>query len=189
MGADPHDPFEGHGPAPPASALEAKEEATMSRHSFHPLVAAAAAVALLSGATVAFAGGAKCAEQHAQADYQKMAEKMAAKGWLGLETESAAGGGYAVKAIAAGSPAEKAGFRVGDVLVALNGVKLGEENRDAVYKVKSTLGPGKQVSYTVKRAGAEQTVSATLAPVPREVLAEWLGEHVLDHTSTVVASN
>jgi S1-C subfamily serine protease len=161
----------------------------VNRTSLHPLVAAAAAVALLSGASAAFAGGAKCAEQHAQADYQKMAEKMAAKGWLGFETESAQGGGYAVKAITAGSPAEKAGFQVGDVLVALNGVKLGEENKDALYKVKSTLGPGKQVNYTVKRGGAEKTVTATLAPVPREVLAEWLGEHVLDHTSVVVASN
>ena len=160
----------------------------MNRPSLQPLVAIAAAVALLSGAAAAYAGGANCAEAHNQADYQKMAEKMAAKGWLGFQTEPAAGGGYAVKAITPGSPAEKAGFQKGDLLVALNGVKLGEENKDAIYKVKSTLGPGKQVNYTVKRGGAETTVTATLAPVPREVLAEWVGEHVLDHTTMVVAA-
>lgn len=160
----------------------------MSKSPFHLPVALVAAVALLSGAAAAFAGGAKCAEQHTQADFQKMAEKLAAKGWLGLETEPAAGGGYAVQAITPGSPAEKAGFRPDDVLVALNGVKLDEANQEAVYKVKSTLGPGKSVSYTVRRGGSETTIAATLAPVPREVLAKWVGEHVLDHTSLVVAA-
>lgn len=147
-----------------------------------------AVAVVLGGATLAVAGGSgKCAEAHNQADYQKMAEKMAAKGYLGLETEKAANG-YAVKSIAKGSPAEKAGFQVGDVLVALNGVKLSEDNKDAIYKVKSTLGPGKSVNYTIARAGAERQLNATLAEVPREVLAEWLGEHVLDHTTVAVAA-
>ncbi len=150
----------------------------------------AVAVVLLGGVSLAVAGGSgKCAEQHTQASYQKMAEKMAAKGWLGIETEKTAAGGYAVTSIAKGSPAERAGFQVGDVLVALNGVRLSEENKDAVYKVKSTLGPGKAVAYTISRRGAEQQLSATLAEVPREVLAEWLGTHVLDHTTVAVAAN
>ena len=149
---------------------------------------AVAVVVLVGGASLAVAGGAKCAEQHQTADYQKMAEKMAAKGWLGIETEKTASGGYAVKGITKGSPAEKAGFQVGDVLVALNGVKLNDENKDAIYKVKSTLGPGKAVNYTVARAGSEKQISATLGEVPREVLAEWLGEHVLDHTTVAVAA-
>ena len=144
----------------------------MHRSSMQPMIAVVAVAAAI-----------------AQADYPRMAEKMAAKGWLGFQTESVAGGAYAIKAITAGSPAEKAGFQKGDVLVALNGVKFGEENKDALYKVKSTLGPGKQVSYTVKRGGAEKTVTATLAEVPRTVLAEWLGEHVLEHTTMVVAAN
>jgi C-terminal processing protease CtpA/Prc len=152
------------------------------------LTAAAAAVALLFGASLASAGGEKCAEQHAQADYQKMAEKWAAKGWLGIETDKNAQGGYTVTSVVAGSPAEKAGFRAGDVLVALNGVALTEANKEAVKKAKSSLGVGKQVTYTVARAGSERTLSATLGTVPRDVLAQWLGEHVLDnHTSIVVA--
>ncbi len=149
---------------------------------------AVAVVVVVGGGSLAVAGGAKCAEQHAQADYQKMAEKMAAKGWLGIETEKTASGGYAVSAITKGSPAEKAGFQVGDVLVAFNGVKLADDNKDAIYKAKSTLGPGKAVNYTVARAGSEKQINATLGDVPREVLAEWLGEHVLDHTSVAVAA-
>jgi predicted metalloprotease with PDZ domain len=149
--------------------------------------ATAAAAILLFGGAIAFAGGEKCAKQHTQADYQKMAERMAAKGWLGLETEKTASGAYAVKAIAPGSPAARAGFRVGDELVALNGVRFAAENKEALATVKSALGPGKQATYTVKRGGAEQQVAATLADVPRDVLASWLGAHVLEHTTIAVA--
>ena len=159
----------------------------MKRTTLH--LALAAALALGFGATTAYAGGEKCSAAHSQADYTKMAEKMAKKGYLGIETEKSASGGYAVSAIEAGSPAERAGFQVGDVLLAINGTKLGEENKEAVAKVKSTLGPGSTVNYTVQRAGADRTVTATLGEVPREVLAQWVGEHVLEHTTLVVAAN
>jgi S1-C subfamily serine protease len=150
----------------------------------------AVAVALLFvGATAALAGGAKCAEQHTQASYEEMAQKYAKKGYLGIETEKNADGAYAVSSIAPGSPAEKAGFQKGDVLVALNGARFGEENKEAVMKAKAALAPGKAATYTVSRAGAEKSLTATLAEVPREVLAKWVGEHVLDHTGYQVAAN
>ena len=152
-------------------------------------VTVALGLVLVFGASLAFAGGAKCAEQHSQADYSKMAEKMAAKGWLGIETEASAAGGYAVSAVATGSPAERAGFRVGDELVALNGVRLGQDNHEALAKVKASLAPGKEVTYTIRRAGAERAVTAKLGTVPREVLASWVGEHVLGHTSLQLAAN
>ena len=107
--------------------------------------AVAAAVVLLAGSTTATAGGDKCAAQHTQADYQKMADKLAKKGWLGIETEKTAAG-YAVSSVAPGSPAERAGFRVGDVLLGLNGVSFGDENKEAIAKVKSTLAPGSAVA-------------------------------------------
>jgi hypothetical protein len=37
----------------------------------------------------------------------------------------------------------------------------------------------------VARTGGVQPLSATLAPVPRVVLARWLGVYVLDHHVTV----
>ena len=151
-------------------------------------VAVAVGLVLVFGASLAFAGGAKCAERHTQADYSKMAEKMAAKGWLGIETEKSADGGYAVTSIATGSPAERAGFRTGDVLVAINGARLGEDNKEAVAKAKANLAPGKEVTYTIRRAGAEKTVTAKLTSVPREVLASWVGEHVLEHTTLQLAA-
>lgn len=120
-------------------------------------------------ASAAFAGGEKCAREAAA---KEKAAKMAAHGWLGLKTDDA----HRVTSVAPGSPAAQAGFRTGDVLVALNGVALTDANKEAVMKAKGDCKVGKQVSYTIRRDGAEQTLTATLAPVPKEVLAEWTKE-------------
>lgn len=135
----------------------------------------ALALTLVLAAT-AFAGGANCAhDAKAQAHNAKKAE-LAAKGWLGFKTEKDASGAWRIASVAPGSPAEQAGFRAGDVLVSLNGIALTEANMPAVKKAKSGLGVGKQVTYTVRRDGAESALTATLAPVPDEVLAEWMKE-------------
>ena len=150
---------------------------------------AVAAALLLAPAGLAFAGGKECAEQHTQASYDEMAKKYAQHGYLGIETEKNAAGAYAISKVAPGSPAEKAGFQKGDVLVALNGARFGEDNSEAVKKAKSALGPGKAATYTVTRGGSEKQLTATLSAVPREVLAQWVGEHVVSHSAVQVATN
>ena len=146
---------------------------------------AVAALVLLAGTTAAFAGGKECAEKHTQASYAEMQKKYAAHGWLGIETESVGEGRYAVSSVALGSPAEKAGFQKGDVLVALNGARFGEANKEAVKKEKMSLAPGKNATYTIERGGAERQLTATLAEVPKEVLAKWVDEHKALHKDQV----
>ena len=46
---------------------------------------AVAVAVLFAGASAAFAGGEKCAEQHTQASYEEMAQKYAKKDYLGIE--------------------------------------------------------------------------------------------------------
>jgi S1-C subfamily serine protease len=132
------------------------------------------ALALVVGlVTAAFAGGnhGECKTDAAHATKAKLA----AKGWLGIDTEKdESTGAYRVSQVAAGSPAEQAGFRPGDVLVAFNGIPVKDKER--IKAAKATIAVGSQVTYTVARAGAEQKLSATLAPVPEEVLAKWLAE-------------
>jgi C-terminal processing protease CtpA/Prc len=130
---------------------------------------------VLAFTTAAFAGGGEKCTHDAKA-HAAMKSKMAAHGWLGLKTEKDASGAYTVASVAPNSPAAEAGFRAGDVLVSLNGIALSEANKDALKKAKSNLGVGKSVAYTIRRGGAEQTLTATLAPVPEEVLAEWMKE-------------
>ena len=79
---------------------------------------------------------------------------------------------------------------IGDVLLALNGADLYAEDKTAIKKVKEGLAVGSRVQYTVERAGAKAQVAATLAPVPEAVLAQWIGEHMLDqHSHVRVAAN
>lgn len=143
--------------------------------------------------TAAFAGGEKgadCATKTAHGNegghgHAATKAKMAAKGWLGIDTEKdEATGAYRVSKVAAGSPAEQAGFRTGDVLVAFNGVSIKDKER--VKAAKASIAVGSKVTYTVARAGAEQKLTATLAPVPEHVLAQWMAE---EEKSAQVASN
>src|SRR5262245_56561507 len=96
-------------------------------------VALVAFAILLSLAPRAFAGGSygKC-----NGDVKTEAANMASHGWLGVETDKNAAGAYVVKDVFAGSPAEKAGFRKGDVLVAIQGVRLASADPEAMKKVK-----------------------------------------------------
>lgn len=131
----------------------------------------------LAMAPVVFAGeGKECNHQGKSAHSAKIAE-MKSHGYLGIETKKdEASGTYTVAKVAAGSPAEKAGFRAGDVLVAMNGVAVRADNKEALKKAKAGLSVGKQITYTVARNGRNQDVTATLAPVPEAVLAQWIAE-------------
>lgn len=132
--------------------------------------------------TMAAAGGENCDKskadhaKHAKTAKAAVAEK-AKHGWLGLDVEKDASAGYVVTGVAAGSPAEKAGFQKGDVLVAFNGIALTDENKDALKKAKMQNAVGRQVTYTISRAGAQRQIAATLAEVPAEVLAKWEKEY------------
>jgi len=142
-----------------------------------PVIVVALAAA---GSTAVIAGGGEgCKESVAQT-----ATHMKNHGWLGIETDrDEASGSYVITEVVAGGPAAQAGFRTGDVLVSMNGVRMNAENKAALKAAKKSLKPGSQVTYTVARGGRETQLTATLAEVPREVLARWVGEHVLDYHS------
>lgn len=138
--------------------------------------------------TAAFAGGAGHAGGDCNSDTaQAKKAKLAAKGWLGIETEKdEATGAYRITTVAPGSPAAEAGFRTGDVLVAFNGVSV--KDKEQIKAAKAGIGVGSKVTYTVARAGAEQKLSATLVTVPEQVLAQWLAEEEKAAQATQVAS-
>jgi len=135
-----------------------------------------AAALVLAIAAPAFAGhGEKCSND-VQACLNHWAAKKAGA-WLGLKYDKTGTDAFVVKEIVPGSPAAAAGFQVGDVVTALNGVSLSDH--EALKKAKGEWKPGQQVSYTVKRGATEKQIAATLAPMPDEVYASMLGEHML----------
>ncbi len=118
-----------------------------------------------------------------------LSQKLANAGWLGIEADKNEKGLAVVKTVSADSPAATAGFQPGDVLLAINGVELGEANKEALMKVKKSLGPGSDASYTVLRKGVKKNLSARLVAPPRTVVAQWLGEHMLaEHAGAQVVA-
>ena len=147
-----------------------------------------ALVACLALPAFAGGGGHGC-KADVQACLNKMAEKYAKRGWVGLELdEDKASGALTVEQVVPGSPAEAAGFKAGDVLVALNGIEFGEENYEALKKAKYKMAPGKQVTYTVARKGKNRDLAVTLAKLPDEVLAQWIGGHMIEDHVTIASA-
>ena len=144
------------------------------------------AVAMLVAAVPAFAGsGEKCTAADAQACLNHMSA-MKDKGWVGLEFDKSDASTIKVKAITAGSPAEKAGFLVGDVLVAINGASVAD--KEAMKKAKGEWKVGQAVAYTVKREGADKELKATLDKMPETVFASMIGSHMLDAHLSMAAT-
>ena len=75
------------------------------------------------------------------------------------------------------------------MLLAVNGVEFGSENEDAWSAVKKEMRVGNTISYRIDRDGYEKNMKVTLAQVPDEVMARWVGQHMLQHATIELAQN
>jgi len=73
--------------------------------------------------------------------------------------------GALVSAVSDGGPADKAGVRRGDVIVAIDGQAVKDSN--SLRNMVSRLKPGSTVALTLFRGGQERQVAARLAEMPR----------------------
>ncbi len=159
------------------------------------LVPCAALLALALTAP-AWAGGERCEKgDHAQATkaaHQGKATKttkaekveaMKRAGWSGMEADKDDAGRYTVARVDPGSPAAQAGVRVGDRLVAYEGIALAAENKEALHAAKKGREVGSRVSYTLERDGVSREVSLTLVEVPDTVIARWLDDSEADQVA------
>jgi S1-C subfamily serine protease len=134
-------------------------------------------------------GHKKC-EGDPQACLNKLAQKMKDRGWVGVELDHNKDGSMTVLEVIDGSPAEAAGLKSGDVLLAINGVKFGDENKEKLKKAQSDMTIGNTIEYSVKRQGKTKDVAITLAPIPTDVMYAWVGQHMMQGHSTIeIASN
>jgi predicted metalloprotease with PDZ domain len=142
-------------------------------------VAPALVVAL---AAPVFAGGdQKQCTQSTQECLDYMAKKLHDKGWIGVELDMESGK-LEVTRVIKDSPAEKAGLEPGDVLMAVNGVAYADENAEEMETIRESMTKGKTFTFTILKAGKGETdVDITLGSVPDDVLAQWVGQHMLQH--------
>ena len=137
-------------------------------------------VMMAAVAVTAMAGeGHKCTASTQEClDYMKA--HMTDRGWVGIEYDQEE---MKVIRVIDGSPAERAGIHKGDVMMGMNGVDFAEENMEKLQQIqKAEMKPGNTITYTVRRAGQMKNLKVTLGELPEEVLAQWVGNHMIkDH--------
>ena len=145
---------------------------------------------VLFAAVPALAGEKKKCSYEAQECLDAMVSKFESRGWVGVELDmDEESGTLTITKTEHQSPAEAAGLKKGDVLVALNGIRFSEENKEAMKGAQAKMTIGATVTYTVERGGRNMDVDITLAAIPDAVMAKWVGRHMLEHSSITVAQN
>lgn len=117
-----------------------------------------------------------------------MATQLKESGWVGVEMEVLETGGWSITKVVEGSPAQDAGIQPGDVLVAINDIELNEANHEKVKAARAEWTPGTSVTWSMNRDSNDRSVAITLAPMPADVLASYIGKHMIEHATTEVAS-
>jgi thiol-disulfide isomerase/thioredoxin len=86
-----------------------------------------------------------------------------------------------VSQLVRGGPADRAGLRIGDVIVSIDGQAIAN-GTDIVVHTRA-LAPGKPAKFVVRRAGVENTIDVTPEPRP-----EQLANTIVDKPAPAIAS-
>jgi len=148
-----------------------------------------AMVAIVGLAASGFALDASKCTSSTQDCLNYMSRNLENRGWVGIEVDDE--GGIAemfVSNVVEDSPADKAGFNRGDLLIAVNGVVFAESNKKKIRDIQYAMKPGDDVVYVVGRRRAKKELRVELGPLPDTVIAQQIGEHMMDHAEVKVAS-
>jgi C-terminal processing protease CtpA/Prc len=136
-------------------------------------------LALLAAVPVLGGPGDKC-EASTQECLNQLAADLRHKGLVGVDGEwDDMAGGFRVKSYISGTNARSAGVRLGDIVVAINGVPLRDEA--ATKADRKNRAPGSEVSLTLLRDGKKKKMRVTLSAMTEAQVASYVGWHMLDH--------
>jgi len=85
--------------------------------------------------------------------------------WLGVGTVAGTSGAE-VEQVTAGSPAQRAGLRAGDVIASVDGRAVREP--DDIAQAIADRAPGDRIELTVRASGGERTVQVELGTRPAQ---------------------
>ena len=121
----------------------------------------------------------KPCEMETQKCVEAMIEKLSGRGWVGIEMDKAEEGYWILTNVVPRSPAGAAGLQKGDEIMALNGFSFVSKSEE-LKKAHAGMKPGKDIVYTVRRNGQERPVTITLGKLPKALLAQWVGYHMIE---------
>lgn len=153
----------------------------MTLHPSSRLLTSILGAALIAGAS--WAGPKEKCPGTAESCATAMAEKLKERGWVGIHLRFL-DDRLVVTSVVPESPAERAGLRADDEIVAFNGIPYDEERREDLKEAYADeMKPGHTIRYSVERGGDSIEVPVELVAIPEAVLAQWIGDHVLQaHT-------
>ena len=96
--------------------------------------------------------------------------------WLGVGLHADSLGRRIVDQVLPGSPAEAAGMKAGDVLRTIDS----RPPQEFFLAGRAGWKSGDRIPVEVLRAGRVATLSVAAAPIPEDVLARIVGEHMLE---------
>ncbi len=162
----------------------------MSRARMMALSAVVALAVPMALPTLAGGKGEKCTLD-TQTCLNRMVAELKNRGWVGIEIdESKDIKAPVIHEVVPGSPAQAAGLLAGDVLVSVEGIRFADNTEakcGTCAAMKENWVPGRKVHYVVRRDGREIGIEPTLAVIPTDVMAQWIGMHMMDHAQAVVA--
>ena len=154
------------------------------------LIGVLTVVMMMAMAAPARAGDASKCSASTQDCLNHMAKNLNNRGWVGIEMDDKSGTGMMIiTKVIDGSPAQNAGFEIGDALVAVNGVAFSDENEKQLKDIQYSMIPGADFTYTVSRKGSKVDLDVELGELPDNVKAQWVGNHMMDHAELQMASN
>ena len=110
---------------------------------------------------------------------REMAEGLKKRGWIGIEWGDEEER-PTITHVVGGSPAAAADVRVGDVVMAFDGISTDEEDEVMWAAMKRSLVPGKVITLAVVRDGVPLDLQVELVAVPDQIIAQWIGVHMLE---------
>ena len=105
-------------------------------------------------------------------------EKMRHRPFVGILLDEDSTGTVHVVQVVPGGPAAKAGMKVGDVLISLEGVPIPDAGKLIVGKAGWKTGA--EVHYKVRRGEGERSLALTLGQISDEQLARMIGQHMVE---------
>jgi C-terminal processing protease CtpA/Prc len=128
----------------------------------------------------ALAGEGKKCTASTQDCLNKMVSHLKNKGLIGVDGEwDDSTGGFKIASFMEGTHAEAAGVRTGDVLVAINGIPLKDE--EASMADRANRKPGAEVTITVSRDGEKHDMKVKMIALSEEQVATYVGQHMMEH--------
>jgi len=103
------------------------------------------------------------------------------RGWMGVELEQNEDGSLRITAVVGDSPAEKAGVRVDDTLVSVNGVTLSKDTAESAMMKDDDWKIGGVLTLGLKRGAETSTIKVRLEKIPETLLARIIETHAKEY--------